>query len=87
MKELSVNIASLVHKILEFNGVETMEKSSPHCPITIMSFQEEDLHYFKLLTNLPRIYLIWKLNQIPKLDIPDIANGVGVDLKLLWDKG
>jgi len=53
--------------VLKHHNVGDVHSASSVCPIVIMSFEEEALEPLVGVCDLPRIFLVWKLNQLEDL--------------------
>ena len=77
-EERGVDIAKLLFNVLQKYDLDTCAKAQDKLPIILESFEEDSLHYFKTVTDLPRIQL---MTDPEKVDydlehISTFANGV-----------
>ena len=62
-----MEISERVHEVLMRHNIDSVSLAKLECPIVIMSFESEILQYFEKHCDLPRLYLVWKLQQLQSL--------------------
>jgi len=88
-KELGYNIAELFYDVLAKYDIETAEKAGKKLPIVIESFEQDSLLFFKNITDLPTVQLMFFNDRI-KYDISWIvqySDGVGPNNNYMFNYG
>ena len=83
-----VDIAKLVYDVLVKYDLHTVKLASEKLPIILESFEEDSLHYFETVTDLPRIQLMHeeKYFKYNLTHISTYAHGVGPNFKYLFNQ-
>lgn len=84
-EQRNVDIAKLVFEVLSKYDIETVEKASKKLPIILESFEKESLFYFKNVTDLPRIQLMFNGYPYNLTYIAEYAHGVGPNYAYMFN--
>jgi glycerophosphoryl diester phosphodiesterase len=85
LEERGVNIAALIVDVLKKYDLDTVEKATKKLPIILESFEQESLHYFANVTDLPRIQLMSSRYNVYDMEwISQYAHGVGPEHKFMF---
>ena len=84
--KFNVDLAELLHENLKAYNLETIEKATDSIPIIIESFEKEALEKYQMLSDLPRIYLMFEkmMKNESLTDVIEFAHGIGPNVNGLF---